>query len=112
MFNRLKKWREERGLGIMPDKTKHFAFIAEEVSEGLRADSVYDVIDAYGDIIVFCINGIEQSGFDAEIVMDEIIKEIDSRKGSINPETKKFEKFKDEYHQSLWYKADFSKAHR
>ena len=110
MFEKLKKWREERGLDIMPDKTKHFAFIAEEMSEGLRASHIDDVVDAYGDIIVFCVNAIEQSGFDAEIVMDEIIKEIDSRKGAINPETQKFEKFKDDYHQSLWYKADFSKA--
>lgn len=112
MFRKLKEWREERGLFLQPDKTKHFGYICEEVSEGLRADSEHDVVDAYADIIVFAINAIEQHGYDAEIVMLETIKEIESRRGKINPETKKFEKFKDDYHQSLWYKADYSGCKR
>ena len=112
MFRKLKEWREERGLFLQSDKTKHFGYICEEVSEGLRAGSEHDVVDAYADIIVFAINAIEQHGYDAELVMDETIKEIESRKGEINPETKKFEKFKDEYHQSLWHKADYSKCKR
>ena len=113
MFNVLTEWREDRGLnGIMADKTKHFSFITEEVSEGLRAESVYEVIDAYCDIIVFAVNAIEQSGFNAEIAMNETLKEIGSRKGAMNAETKKWEKFKDDYHKALWYKADYSKAEK
>ena len=113
MFNELKQWREERGLdGLQSDKAKHFSFITEEVSEGLRAENVYDVIDAYADIIVFAINAIEQTGFYAEKVMAETLKEINSRKGAINNETKKWEKYKDDYHKSLWYKAEYSKCEK
>ena len=110
MFNKLKQWREERCLFLQVDKTKHFGYICEEVSEGLRAESIDEVIDAYADIVVFAINAIEQHGYNAELVLGETIKEIESRKGEINPETKKFEKFKDDYHKSLWYSADYSKC--
>lgn len=112
MLNRLKQWREERGLFLQADKTKHFGYICEEVSEGLRAESEHDVVDAYADIVVFAINAIEQHGYDAELVMSETIKEIESRKGEINPITKKFEKYKDEHSVSKWVKADYSRCKR
>lgn len=110
MFKKLKEWREERGLFLQSDKTKHFGYICEEVSEGLRAEHIEDVIDAYADIIVFAINAIEQHGYNAEMVMNETIKEIASRKGQIDPITKKWEKYKDEYSVSNWVKADYSKC--
>lgn len=110
LFGELKVWRQDRGLYLQPDKTKHFAYINEEISEGLRAESIYDVIDSYCDIIVFAINGIEQHGFDAEMCMVETLKEISSRTGSIDPITKKFEKDKSPEAVSKWYKADYSKC--
>jgi hypothetical protein len=41
--------------------------------------------------------------------MKEVVKEISSRRGSINPETKKWEKDKNQPKEEL-YKADFSKC--
>ena len=48
--------------------------------------------------------------FDFDIAMDETLKELNSRKGKFNPETKKWEKFKDDYHKSLWYSANYQLA--
>jgi hypothetical protein len=69
-----------------------------------------DKIDALSDIRVFCINGTEAMGYNAEIAMDETIKEISSRKGAYNKKSEKWEKFKDKESMKLWYKANYSKA--
>lgn len=50
---------------------------------------------------------IEGMGYDYFKCMNETLKEIESRKGAFNPESGKWEKFKDEASQKLWYKADY-----
>ena len=40
-------------------------------------------------MVVFCVNAMEAKGYDAEICMDETLKEIHSRKGAFNPELNK-----------------------
>lgn len=73
-------------------------------------DNPFVRVDALGDGIVFRVEAIEQLGFNAKIVMDEIQKEINSRDGEII--NGKFEKYTDEASMSKWYKADFHKAKR
>ena len=51
---------------------------------------------------------IEDMGYDYFKCMDETLKEVESRKGAFNPESGKWEKFKDEESQKLWYKADYN----
>ena len=110
MFKELKEWREERGL---QHKVGNIAGnIAEELTELLRANSVEEEIDALCDMIVFSVNAIEAKGYNAEICMQEVIKEISSRKGDFNPELNKWEKFRTPEAMALWYSADFSKAKR
>lgn len=129
MFNKLKQWREERNiieasykgyfrniieelLEPMYDK-EDIDFLKEEIVDKYFRDVKLDehkVVDTINDISVFSINENELMGYDFEKTMSETIKEIESRKGEINPETKKFEKFKDDYHKSLWYSADYSKC--
>lgn len=67
-------------------------------------------LDALGDRVVFAIEAIEQHGYDAEIVLDEIQKEINSRDGEVVDG--KFQKYETEEAKSKWYKADFHKAMR
>ena len=68
-----------------------------------------DEVDAFGDIIVFAVGAIMKLGYDPEITLQEISKEINSRKGSIIKG--KFQKFKpDEDGYKKPYKANFSKA--
>ena len=113
MFDELRKWRIERGLDNKKfDKSSQFGHIAEEMAEGLRANSNEMIVDSFADIIVFSVNAIEAMGYDAEICMQEVIKEISSRKGDFNPELNKWEKFRTPEAMALWYSADFSKAKR
>lgn len=70
----------------------------------------YNRVDALGDRIVYAIEAIEQQAYNAEIVMDEVSKEINSRDGEIV--NGKFEKYRTPEAVAKWYKADFFKAKR
>ena len=59
------------------------------------------------DIIEICKYMIENLGFNYDLCMEETLKEIESRKGAFNPDNRKWEKFKDEESQKLWYKANY-----
>ena len=131
MVDRLEKWRDERNI-TEADYKRYFRNIIEELLEPMynkeEIDFIkneivdkyfrdiriaeYDIVDTINDISVFSINEVGLMGYDFEKTMSETIKEIESRRGKINPETRKFEKFKDDYHQSLWYKADYSGCKR
>jgi NTP pyrophosphatase (non-canonical NTP hydrolase) len=110
MFESLKQWRIERGLQNTIGNIE--ANICEELTELLRATTVDDRIDALCDIIVFSVNAIEAYGYDAEVAMSEVCKEIHSRKGDFNPELNKWQKFRTPEAMALWYTADFNKAKR
>lgn len=108
MFNKLKEWREERGLQNIVGNIE--GNICEELTELLRSSTVEDKVDALCDMIVFSVNAIEAMGYDAQIAMDEVIKEISSRKGDFNPELNKWQKYKTPEAMALWYTANFNKA--
>jgi hypothetical protein len=110
-FNKINDWANERGLlNIEWDKSAHASFIAEELSEFLRCKDGNGEIDALCDIIVFAANAMRIRGYDPNISMDETLKEINSRTGSFNPDTGKWEKFKTPEAMALWYSADYNKA--
>lgn len=106
MFNELKKWREERGLQKVVGNIA--GNLSEELTELLRAENENEEIDALADMIVFSINAIEAKGYNAEKVMLETCKEINSREGEYNPNSKKWEKFKTPEAKAKWYKADYN----
>lgn len=64
------------------------------------------VIDAAGDAIVFNVGTIRKMGYDPDLVMNEVLKVIESRKGSIIKG--KFTKDKSPEAQALWYNANFN----
>jgi hypothetical protein len=66
------------------------------------------VVDAAGDTVVFSIGLIRKMGYNPELAMQEVLKEIESRKGSIIGG--KFTKDKSPEAQALWYKANFKNA--
>jgi len=71
--------------------------------------SKHDMVDAFGDIIVFCVGAIMKLGFNPEKVLVEVSKEINSRQGRII--NGKFEKYLP--HQIGYekpYKADFTEC--
>lgn len=110
MFEDLKEWREERGLQYTVGNIQ--GNLCEELTELLRATTDEDKIDAMCDMIVFSVNAIEAMGYNAEICMEEVCKEIHSRKGAFNPELNKWQKHKTPEAMALWYSADFTKAKR
>ena len=108
IFQSLAQWREERGLQNQIGNVA--GNICEELTEYLRATTVEDEINALCDMVVFAINAIEAKGYNAEICMNETLKEIHSRKGDFNPELNKWEKFRTPEAMGLWYSADYRKA--
>ena len=108
-FTRIKEWSDERLITQQePDRNGFLAMIVEELGEFLEAKTVEGRIDAMADIIVFAYGEIAKYGYDGDKVMDEVIKEINSRTGSYNPETKKWQKDKSPEAQARWYTADFT----
>ena len=95
-FKRIKEWSDERLITQQtPDRNGFLAMIVEELGEFLEAgDNIDGRIDAMADIIVFAYGEMAKYGYDGDKVMDEVIKEISSRTGAYNPETKKWQKDK------------------
>jgi hypothetical protein len=111
ILQQINDWADQRGLlNIEWDKSAHASFIAEELSEFLRAKDESGEIDALCDIIVFAANAMRIRGYSPDVAMDETLKEINSRTGAFNPETGKWEKFKTEEAKALWYSAAYEKA--
>lgn len=109
-FERIKQWSDERLITQQtPDRNGFLAMIVEELGEFLEAgDNVEKRIDAMADIIVFAYGEMAKYGYHGDKVMNEVIKEISSRTGEYNPETKKWQKDKSPEAQAKWYTADFS----
>jgi len=92
---------------ILEPAIQNMRALVSDFAEPARPVTNEEIVDAYGDIIVFAIGAIMKLGYSPEGVLDEVAKEINSRKGEII--NGKFEKFTDKKHTQQWYKADFSK---
>ena len=90
-IHRVVDWNLERKLHLNPLQwNTEFSFIAEELSEGLRATNDYDRLDALADTVVFAIGTMYKAGYDPHKVMDECLKHIESREGYYNEDQGKF----------------------
>lgn len=132
---RIINWQFERNLIKTPQDvnlTKEISFIIEELiemvtkrnseqardwAESIAQDIMMDadpnltneqVVDAACDIKVYATGLIRKMGYDPDIAMDETIKEIDTRTGSM--QNGKYVKDKSPEAQAKWHKADYSKA--
>lgn len=81
-----------------------FKFGIGETDKEYKKDPEYHTIDAYADIIVFCVGAIMKIGYNPEKVLLECSKEINSRTGKIVDG--KFQKDTD----IKVYKADYSEC--
>lgn len=108
-FERIKEWSDERLITQQdPDRNGFLAMIVEELGEFIASTDTDGRIDAMADIIVFAYGEIAKYGYNGDRVMDEVIKEICSRVGSYDPNTKKWQKDKSPEAQANWYTADFT----
>jgi len=126
IFERIVKWNEERGL--IAKGHDHYSatlMLAEELDEFLgymdataltiEATKHYDEnleptdnqkADALCDLIVIATGELSKMGFDPDKAMAETLKEIESRKGKVNPETGKWQKVI----TGNEYKADYTEC--
>lgn len=101
-------YNRERGLierGFNPLTELHM--LKEEVSEFENASNEEEYLDALADIVVLAIGAMLKLGYKPNCVMNEVVREINSRRGSINPTTGKW--MKDENQDDV-YKANFKKC--
>lgn len=87
-------WNVSRNLTTYSDLVE-LNNINKEISELLEAAMLNDTnarVDAYCDIIVFAAGAIHKLGYQPELSLQETVKEISSRRGSIDPSTGKWEK--------------------
>jgi predicted HAD superfamily Cof-like phosphohydrolase len=106
ILKKIVDWNNERGLIEKGFNHKNeISFIIEELLESTgkydsitaREESIRiaetitnnedvnkeEIVDAFADIIVFATGAIAKVGYDPDKVMNEVFKEIDSRKGKM-----------------------------
>ena len=69
-----------------------------------------EVLKEYFEIYKEIPNSLNNLGYSLEETILETLKEIESRVGSVNPETGKWTKLKTPEAKANWYKADYNKA--
>lgn len=95
------------------DKTNHYLFeINYLLYNFLEAKNPDQEATAMKNMVIASGREVEMLGYDFSKCMDEVMKEINSRVGSYDPEVKKWIKDKSPEAQAKWYKADFSKCKR
>ena len=97
IFDRIIEFNAKRNLLKTPNWEKEFSFIAEELSEGLRANDVEGKLDALADIIVFATGAMKKAGYNPNIIMAEVLQHIESDKGYFDEEQGKWIKTERSY---------------
>jgi len=103
----IRNWNLERCIPQVFDVQAEVAMLLEEIGELLQAKTPGEVADALCDIKVLASGALAKAGFDADVAMDETIKEISDRGGYYDVATGKWLKVPTRSDQ---YKADYSKA--
>ncbi len=135
IFSRLKSWSDSRGISQQPVSQNEWSYLKdllesththlkyrnvqgyvlnkiEELQE--YADAMYknnenDAIDAIADSSVFDLTELVKMGYDIELVMDEVLKVIESRTGVWDENLGKFQKDKSPEAQARWYTPNYIK---
>ena len=112
LFEELTRWRKERALDVVKSEPYRVIRLAqEEMCEAMLALENGDEdmwADGMFDAVIYIINGLEQCGYDAQIVFSEGLREIHSRKGYYDMDAKKFMK----NITGMEYTADMKKARK
>jgi hypothetical protein len=82
--------------------------ISKELELELVEVTKNDIVDAYLDVIVFCVGAVLKLGFNPECAINETIKEISSRTGKIVDG--KFQKDTSPEAKAKWYKSDYNEC--
>lgn len=107
------KWNQERQL-LTFDAMAQYAMLEEELHEFFTAysnDDETEMVDALCDLIVVATGALYKLGYNPKEALRETVKEISSRKGSVDPARGKWVKDPNQDPSTL-YKADYESARR
>lgn len=99
-------WNARRNLTTF-DLAAELRMLNEELQELVGATTDHQQVDALCDIIVLATGAIHKLGYNPEQSMLETLREINSRQGTINPATGKWQKDPNQDPSTL-YTADYS----
>lgn len=103
----------QRGLNDF-NAIAEYKMLEEELNEFLTAhaeNNEYEMLDALCDLIVFAVGGIYKLGYAPAAALQETVKEILSRKGTLDTVSGKWQKDKHQDPSTL-YKANYAVAKR
>ena len=92
IFNSIVRWNKDRGIPKVFNLQAEYDMLSEELSELKTAPDEELQVDALADIVVVAIGALWKLGYDPTIVMEETLKEINSRGGSFDASTGKWKK--------------------
>ena len=92
IFDKIIQWNKDKNIPKQFDIDAEAKMLTEEHLEMLDAKSEYQLVDALADYIVVATGTMWKMGYDPNLVMEEVLKEINSRGGSFNPIKGKWEK--------------------
>lgn len=105
-LDRIVDWNISRNLNTFDINTE-LRLLEEELREFREAANIHDQLDALADLIVVATGSIHKLQYNPTCVVNQAVDEISSRQGTINPETGKWEKDRNQDPSTL-YKADFT----
>ena len=86
IFNKIRKWAEDRGIYSKGDATTQYVKLQEECGELAKAllkNNNDEIVDAIGDIVVVLTNLAKQKGHNIEDCIQSAFKVINSRTGKM-----------------------------
>jgi hypothetical protein len=107
-LDKIVNWNISRNLSGFNIDTEVF-MLEQELQELREATTIDEQIDALCDLIVLATGGIHKLNYKPNQAMEETIKEISSRQGSIDPATGKWEKDRSQDPSTL-YTANYNNA--
>jgi hypothetical protein len=110
IFERIEKFNEKRNLLGIHHKDNEVAMLKEELKEYKEAETTFNEVGELSDIVVVAIGTILKNGFDPTLVMNETLKKIESREGSLS-KSGKWKKDRNQDPNTL-YKPNFAECMR
>lgn len=95
LLKRIVQWNKDRKIPHVFDHEAEYGMLQEELDEFDDAafnQDIIGIVDSLADLIVVATGSIWKLGYDPDEVMEETLKEIESRGGAINTKTGKWEK--------------------
>jgi len=106
------------GFGISKDAKNPEREAATKVIDTLKNEAIKgpqneeEIIDSLADRVVFSVGAMLKLGYDPQKVMEEVLKEINSRVGHFDEKEGKFIKDTSPEAKANWYKANYKIAKR